>query len=78
MCDLADFAANPWHTDTHIRGNLSLLLAVQALERLKSHRVLAKIKQTLRDMGIPAADVAVLPKIQASLHRYLLRPPLSG
>ncbi|KAK9902092.1 hypothetical protein WJX75_004114 [Coccomyxa subellipsoidea] len=34
----------------------------KALERLKSHRVLAKIKQTLRDMGIPAADVAVLPK----------------
>lgn len=46
--------------------NLALVL-LQFLERLKSHRLLAKLKQTFLDMGISVGDVAVIPKVQASL-----------
>ena len=49
-------------------------MLLQVLDRLKSQRVLVNIKQTLRDMGIPAADVAVLPKVQARPQKGL---PLS-
>ncbi|BDA48184.1 hypothetical protein COCOBI_11-4440 [Coccomyxa sp. Obi] len=34
------------------------------LERLKSHRLLAKLKQTFLDLGIQVGDVAVIPKLQ--------------
>lgn len=66
MC-LADFM----HLYYQVLQSEHSLLLLQFLERLQSHRLLAKLKKAFLDMGILVGDVAVIPKVQASLFLQL-------